>query len=144
MKIKTILFLVAAIIVLLLGSCSLLSEMSVRTRITQFQTDLNAENLSSIQDNFSSQCAVYDQLNTSAYWTGDNSIFDFGSRNFDITITNVSGSDAYGTMMYNSGGSGPVDIHFEMVDEGVKVGWKILKIWTGADDDVQQIKILSK
>ncbi len=141
-KMKIVLLAGIVLAVLVLGSCSLIAGMSIETRITQFQTDLNAKNADSIQDNFSSGCAVFKSLNTEAYWTGGNSIFDFGNVTFAISVDSVSGSNAYGSMMYNSGKSGPLKVHFEMVNDGILGGWKILKIWTGESDATQQIKVL--
>ncbi len=143
MKGKIMLLGGAVLAALVLASCSLVAGMSIETRIAQFQTDLNTENAGSIQDNFSSQCEVYNSMNTDAYWTGENAIFNFGYKNYEIIISSVSGSDAYGTMKYRSGNAGPLKIHFQMVNEGLLGGWKILKIWTGDSDATEQIKVLA-
>ena len=141
-KMKIVLLAGAVLAVLTLGSCSLIAGMSIEMRVAQFQRDLNNKNADTIQDNFSSACEVFDSLNTDAYWTENNSIFDFGNGTFVISVDSVSGSDAYGSMMYNSGNSGPLKVHFGMVNDGILGGWKILKIWTGDNDATQQIKVL--
>ncbi len=137
-KMKIVLLAGIVLAVLVLGSCSLIAGMSIEMRVAQFQTDLNTTERTDIIDNFSSKCEDYNQINTSSYWN-DNSTWAVGNKPFAIVISSTDSPNAYGTMKY-SGTSTP--IHFEMVNEGILGGWKILKIWTGDNDANPQIKVL--
>ena len=83
MKIKMFVITGVAALVLMIGSCSLFSGMSIESRIAQFQIDLNTDNRSGIRDNFSSNCQNYNEMNTESYWNS-NSIFNVDNKPFVI------------------------------------------------------------
>jgi len=139
MKIKIMLILVAAAVILAIGSCSLFSGMSIEERIDQFQSDLNTSDRSDIIDNFSKDCDSYNEINTSSYWNDGSSIFDVSNRPFSISVS-VSGDTATGTMVYTTS-STSCDIRFEMVDEGFIDGWKILSVYITKDGNQEEKEI---
>ncbi len=132
MKIKIMLILVAAAVILGIGSCSLFSGMSIDERIDQFQSDLNTSDRSGIIDNFSKDCDSYNEINTSSYWNGDTSVFDDNYRTFSISVS-VSGDTATGTM---TNSNDTYNIEFIMTDEGFFDGWKILEIWIDGTQEI--------
>ncbi len=133
MKIKIMLILAAAAVILTIGSCSLFTGMFIEERIVQFQSDLNTSDRSDIIDNFSKDhCDSYNEINTSSYWNDGNGVFDNDYRPFTISVS-VNGDTATGTM---TNSNDTYDIEFIMTDEGFFEGWKIRAIYIDGDQKI--------
>lgn len=132
MKIKIVVTAAVVLAVLMIGSCSMFFGMSIESRITQFQMDLNTDDRANIQDNFSSSCQNYNEMNTESYWNS-NSVFEVDNRPFVISIAEVDGETATGIITYN--GISP-SIEFVMENGGLMEGWKITEIWINGSQEI--------
>jgi len=131
------LILLAIAIVTIVSSCGALLGNSIEERVQQFETDLNGTR-SGIIDNFSTDCASYNEMNIATYWSNNTSVFDDDYRNFNITIPNDP-NDTF-TTTYTDNAGGPYTIKFYLVNEGDFFSgdnWEIRTIWVTDMDNPQ-------